>query len=62
MLAACEAATAHRPPAQVHLERFGSYAGTGPASGFMVVLERSVDILPAENGGDSYRVSRAQHG
>lgn len=45
MLAAYEAATAHRPPAQVHLERFGVDAGTCSASGFTVVLERSGQSL-----------------
>jgi vanillate O-demethylase ferredoxin subunit len=41
MLASYEAATAHWPPSQVHLERFGlSETGT-QASGFTVVLKRS---------------------
>ena len=45
MLAAYEAATAHRPAAQVHLERFGADMGKGPGPGFTVVLERSGQSL-----------------
>lgn len=45
MLAAYEAATADRPPAQVHLERFGSMQGSAPSAGFTVVLERSGQSL-----------------